>query len=202
MREVRRYEHSGFSVAEYRLGLAERCLYVLDQVIESAAHATVQRFFQTLEYSFSDIDGDESAHVRHLRRDFSDGEVSGNPLLSGIAGVAQGFLRQQQDVVTVVDEMYANFNLFGDFQFAHADGPVWTALLFTNDTWEAHWAGEFLAYDEQAAGIAMSIEPRPGRLLVFDGQIVHRGGAPSKHCLIPRVTLACKLVVKESGHAA
>ncbi len=196
MKLCRTFHDGDLAVAEYELGPEPRTLFVLDGAVSTEAMPIVHRYFQNLDYAFCDIDGDETAHVRHLRCDFTAEELEANPLLSSILSMAQRFLLAHKGESTRVDDAYANFTLFGDAQFAHRDGPVWTALYFTNEEWKPDWAGEFLAYTEGIVGMSLAIAPRPGRLLIFDGNILHRGGAPSKYCLVPRITLAYKLAVE------
>jgi hypothetical protein len=37
-----------------------------------------------------------------------------------------------------------------------------------------------------------TVAPRPGRLVIFDGALVHRVGVPSRECYVPRITVAFK----------
>ena len=88
--------------------------------------------------------------------------------------------------------IYANLNMFGDYQFAHRDGDGFTALLFANPKWDEDWGGEIIFYSHDTSPVDHAIRPRPGRMVLFDGHIRHRGGVPSKFCHEPRITLAIK----------
>ena len=109
-----------------------------------------------------------------------------------MSGVARNFLQEQNIVCGEVYRIYANYNLHGDFQFAHEDGDGWTALVFVNSRWDEDWGGELILYPDGEAAYAYSILPSPGRMVIFDGMIRHRGGVPSKLCLEARISLAIK----------
>ena len=51
--------------------------------------------------------------------------------------------------------------------------------------------GETVFYD-RAGEPFHAVAPKPGRLLLFDGGIVHRGGVPSRKCFEPRLSVAFK----------
>jgi hypothetical protein len=91
---------------------------------------------------------------------------------------------------------YCNHAAYGDMLFTHTDsqpGAVeFTALWFIAPEWDVEWGGETLLFNkERDAEVAVS--PRPGRLLIFDGSILHAGRPPSRVCYAPRYTLAYKL---------
>jgi len=91
---------------------------------------------------------------------------------------------------------YCNHSSFGDMLFTHTDSQPgtreFTALWYIAPEWDVEWGGETLLFNkERDAEVAVS--PRPGRLLIFDGSILHAGRPPSRTCFAPRYTLAYKL---------
>lgn len=91
---------------------------------------------------------------------------------------------------------YCNHASFGDMLFTHTDcDPAtrdFTALWYIAPEWDVEWGGETLLFNkDRDAEVAVS--PRPGRLLMFDGTILHAGRPPSRVCYAPRYTLAYKL---------
>lgn len=90
---------------------------------------------------------------------------------------------------------YTNCNSFGDMLFSHVDcapgvGDL-TALWYLCDRWDVEWGGETIFFDAHQE-IAFSVLPRPGRLVVFDGAILHCGRPPSRICYGARYTFAIK----------
>lgn len=71
---------------------------------------------------------------------------------------------------------------FGDSCRRHQD--VWcsdcvTFLYYANPRWSGEWGGETTFYD--AEGLAVTcVSPRPGRLVLFNAALFHRGGVPNR----------------------
>jgi len=194
-RPMRRQALAGDGGVQYealRLGATGRRLFVLDHVLDAAAARRIHRYFKGLPVTLSDSDRPDTAHVKHLKHEFSRDEWDGNPALFLLGGLARAFLGQRRILCGEIYRIYANFNLHGDFQFAHEDGPGWTALAFINSRWDEDWGGELIFYPDGSTSHACCVTPHPGRMVVFDGMIRHRGGAPSKHCLEARISLAIK----------
>lgn len=178
---------------EYQAYRADRRrFFVLDHVLDDAAARSIHRRFAVLPVTLTDADRPDTAHVRHLKHDFAAEEWDADPALSLLAQVARHFLRARRIGIGPLYRIYANFNLHGDFQFAHEDGEGWTALTFINARWHEDWGGELLMYAGADGPCDYAIAPRPGRMVLFDGMIPHRGGVPSKLCMAARISLAMK----------
>jgi SM-20-related protein len=182
----------GIHCEALRLGPTGRRLFVLDHVLDAPAARKIHRYFKGLPVTLSDSDRPDTAHVKHLKHDFSEDEWQGNPALALLSGLARTFLDQHRLSCGEIYRIYANFNLHGDFQFAHEDGAGWTALAFINSRWGEDWGGELIFYPDGNSAYAYCVAPRPGRMVVFDGMLRHRGGAPSKLYLEARISLAIK----------
>jgi len=91
---------------------------------------------------------------------------------------------------------YVNVAHYGDMLFSHVDcvegaGEL-TALWYVCDQWDHEWGGETVFFDRQR-DVRAAVSPRPGRLVLFDGDILHAGRPPNRNCHAPRFTLAVKL---------
>lgn len=91
---------------------------------------------------------------------------------------------------------YVNVAHYGDMLFSHTDclpgaGEL-TALWYICDRWDHEWGGETLFYDD-ANDVRAAVTPRPGRLAIFNGELLHVGRPPNRNCYLPRFTLALKL---------
>lgn len=91
---------------------------------------------------------------------------------------------------------YTNYASFGDMLYTHTDcapgaGEL-TALWFIADQWDVEWGGETLFFD-QHEDAQFVVSPKPGRLVVFDSEILHAGRPPSRICFAPRYTYAMKM---------
>jgi len=91
---------------------------------------------------------------------------------------------------------YVNCSVYGDSYYLHRDCAFQekhvTALYYANVEWQPDWGGETIYYnDEEDAELA--ITPRPGRLVIARGAVLHRGNVPARNCYEERYTLAYKL---------
>lgn len=76
-------------------------------------------------------------------------------------------------------------------RYAKPSDQELVALLYINREWNDDWAGETVFYD--AARECISIRPRPGRLLLFDGSITRVSRPPSGDCPTLCMTLSLHL---------
>jgi SM-20-related protein len=91
---------------------------------------------------------------------------------------------------------YVNVAHYGDMLFTHTDclpgaGEI-TALWYVCDRWDHEWGGETVFYDANH-DVRAAVSPKPGRLALFDGALLHAGRPPNRICYQPRYTLALKL---------
>lgn len=178
-------------IVELPVGSPPRRLLIVDNFLAADAVPAVFGRLRRLSYALVDTDREDTQEFKHFKHDFVTG-AGGDPVIALLAEAARELLRREGVRCGPVDRIYANLNLFGDFQFAHEDGDGWTALLFANAEWREDWGGEFFAYPGEGSAFHYAIVPRPGRMVVFDGLIRHRGGVPSKFCHEPRISLAIK----------
>lgn len=172
---------------------AGRKIFVLDEVLTPDAALEVHDHLRRIPVSLTDSDRPDTDEFKHFKHDFAlPGEAGAEPFAGALVEVARGFLASRDIAHGKLRRVYLNLNLFGDFQFAHTDGDGWTALLFANARWEEDWGGEIIFYPEGQDAYCYAIYPRPGRMLVFDSTLYHRGGVPSKFFHGPRMTVAIK----------
>jgi hypothetical protein len=145
--------------------------------------------------------------LNYKRKEKSRPNVPGMASLSEIAPAQMGNNRFLHQLRKIAEEMfpgeqltdqraYVNSSLFGDSYYIHRDCPAQlhqvTALYYANLTWEPDWGGETIYYnDDYDAELVVS--PRPGRVLLSRGAILHRGNVPTRDCYEERLTLAYKL---------
>ena len=73
---------------------------------------------------------------------------------------------------------------FGDSTIMHQDidcEDCLTFIYYGNLYWNPRWGGETLFYDDTFDAM-VSVSPKPGRLVLFNGSIWHRSGIPLKSC--------------------
>ena len=91
---------------------------------------------------------------------------------------------------------YVNSAVHGDSYYIHRDSPAGskdvTVLYYANLIWQPDWGGETLFYKDDNDAV-LAVSPRPGRLVVSRGAILHRGTVPTQDCHEARLTIAYKL---------
>jgi hypothetical protein len=193
---------SQLSSKQFKAGLERRDVFVLDDVVPPEDIAGLYRFFLNLPYQFGDSDRFDTKDYRHFGYVFDDAVLMEHPIVGFLARVAIAHLTSVGARVGRVKRAYVNLNLYGDVQFAHEDGDEWTAVAFVNERWHDDWGGELLIYEDLDKRMAYAISPVPGRMVVFDGLLSHRGGVPSKLTVDPRITLAIKMERPAASQAA
>ena len=108
----------------------------------------------------SDLDH-EHPIIEHLLEEGSD---SYNAIRKYIPAELYGF-----------DRAYVNLGIHGDVNRMHVDGkyyPCKTLLYYANQHWEYNWGGHTIFYDKDG-NIKTTVEVKPGRIVIFDGNIPH-----------------------------
>ncbi len=99
---------------------------------------------------------------------------------------------KEQTSFKSVERSHINCHFFGDTRNPHIDKGQINGLLFLTPEWCPEWGGEIIFYEDRKA--ALVLEPLPGRLIIFDGKTLHKGGVPSKSSSMPRYTLTTKFL--------
>ncbi|MWL90507.1 2OG-Fe(II) oxygenase [Cupriavidus sp. SW-Y-13] len=66
-----------------------------------------------------------------------------------------------------------------------------TALVYCNKEWKVAWAGETLVFDDDME-ITSAVMPKPGRVMIIDGDPAHVGRSVSRICPTDRRVLVFK----------
>lgn len=91
--------------------------------------------------------------------------------------------------------VYTNAVTYSDVAFVHRDSGDHehvTILMYPNLDWAPELGGETVFYTEDGH-IAASVSPKPGRLAIFHGSIMHKGSPPGRLFYGQRYTMAFKL---------
>jgi len=100
-----------------------------------------------------------------------------------------------RDALTV--NAYINGYTYGTDGYPHREvthpraAEQCSILVYCCPRWEPAWGGETVFFDEDG-DISAAILPRPGRVLVFRGNVLHVARAPSRFCPIERRVLVFK----------
>jgi SM-20-related protein len=163
-------------------------LIVLDGLFSETYVATIYDYLRSRPYKLNDIDSAETDYARHWKHEFP--LESGPPPRATIVGMIHSFFGPTQ----VLKRSHSNLTLYGDVQFPHRDSKDGiTAVYFANATWKPEWMGETTFHDDAGEPL-YAVAPRPGRVVLFQGSIMHRAGVATRECFEPRITLAFKFL--------
>jgi SM-20-related protein len=144
-------------------------------------------------FTRSEIARPETAEYKHWATEVKLDALLRQPIFEITRRAVQGF--EGPGVTYRPYRAYTNVASYGDMLFTHTDclpdQHDLTALWYLCERWDVEWGGETLFYDA-ADDVACAVNPKPGRLVVFDGAIKHVGRPPNRICYAPRYTFAIK----------
>jgi Rps23 Pro-64 3,4-dihydroxylase Tpa1-like proline 4-hydroxylase len=182
--------------AEPKVGgilVSGRQLFVCDNFIDPALVTEIAEFVKTLHYE----------RKERARADLPPSAASAEITDAHLATIALfPHLRQIAGQVfpgeRLVDQRaYVNSSVYGDLYHMHRDCSPdrnhVTILYYASPGWQPDWGGETIFFnDESDAEVVVS--PKPGRIVVARGAILHRGNVPTRACYEARLTIAYKLL--------
>lgn len=188
-------------------------IYIVDQVFEQSFVDSLHAVLKQMAFVANEYDSDANRDVLHLKCELPAkvllaGEVQdpgllallpkqkGATHLSAVARITEQALQKLYPGYTGIEigRIHVNSIPHGDILYVHEDGwpgASLTGLYFSNSTWQPEWNGELILCDPMGESL-YAIEPRPGRFVLFPGEIPHRGGAPSRACYAHRLTIGHK----------
>lgn len=172
--------------------IAGRELYVCDDMVEPLMVQQIGTLVKTLHYvrkekSRPGVPGLAAVSDIPIQR------IAGDPFLRALRQVVERLFANEQ---FTDQRAYVNCSTYGDTYYIHRDCAPHeqhvTALYYANIEWQGDWGGETIYYNEDGDA-EIAITPRPGRLVIARGAVLHRGNVPSRNCYEERYTLAYKL---------
>ena len=169
--------------------IGNKDLFVFDGIVSQAEMEECYLALSRIEYLLNDVDSKETQYSKHWKAEFDVQEV---PRILFWGRILQVALQVFPEEALVLNRVHSNLHLYGDLQFPHVDSKDGVTLLYyANPVWNENWMGETIFYSDDREPYLV-VAPRPGRVIVFRGNILHRAGVPSRECFEPRVSLAFK----------
>lgn len=98
--------------------------------------------------------------------------------------------------------IYANAHTYGNEGYLHKDhdkaNQSLTVIYYAHSFWAINWTGETIFYDDSYNSIK-SVYPKPGRVVIFPGDIPHVARSPSREATELRISIVFKLMDKRHG---
>jgi SM-20-related protein len=144
-------------------------------------------------FTRTEIARPDTAEHRHWATEIPIASLPSMPFLAPSMAAVQDFAPDKRYRPY---RSYVNVAHYGDMLFTHTDclpdaGEL-TALWYVCDRWDHEWGGETVFFDAHQ-DVRAAVSPKPGRLAIFDGALLHAGRPPNRICYVPRYTLALKL---------
>jgi hypothetical protein len=158
--------------------------FVLDDVFAPREVRKIAKFFEPQAFELGVATDKKTGHIRHWGHRFP----LDTPFVGAFAPLVAAFFPQARlDAYQALCHAYR----YGDHATPHRDRPELsvTALYFVNERWDPSFMGEFVLYDRDGEAHSV-IAPRPGRIVLFRGEIIHRAGIPSRLAFERRLSLA------------
>ncbi|MGH8036061.1 MAG: 2OG-Fe(II) oxygenase, partial [Lysobacterales bacterium] len=188
-------------------------IYIIDHLFESSFVEGLAAVLSRLPFIASDYDTDETRHILHLKCELPAKtlmevnlrdeallallpKAMGASHLSAVARITAAALAKFYPAYAGIEigRIHVNCLPYGDLLNNHQDGlpgASLTGLYFGNAKWQADWQGELIMCDPGGESL-YAIEPKPGRMVLFPGEIPHRAGAPSRACYAHRLSIGHK----------
>ena len=172
--------------------ISGRELFVCDDLIEPAMIQQVGTLVRTLHYVRKEKSRPGVPGLAAVC-DIPAERIAIDPFLRGLRQTVERLFPTEQ---FSDQRAYVNCSMYGDSYYVHRDCDAHkrhvTALYYANLEWQPDWGGETIYYnDDEDAELVIS--PRPGRLVIARGALLHRGNVPTRSCHEERYTLAYKL---------
>ncbi len=168
---------------------------VFDDVISPRQHFELSKSISELSYNRTQSDTQKTRdsylyYVAHLNLKLMRKHSLG---IAAMNLAASAFPEQKSKLMMT----YVNRISYGDVSFAHRDCRPdlrdLTAIYFGNSEWLKDWGGETIFFDKKFNAL-FAVTPRPRRMVLFNGNILHRVGIPSRICFQSRFTVALKFI--------
>ena len=170
-----------------------RRLSVYDGLLEQTDLSRLCDILARAGFTRSEIARPDTTEYKHWATEIA---VDALPAMPFLPPTLAALIQHDPDIRYRPYRAYVNVAHYGDMLFTHTDcapgaGEA-TALWYICERWDHEWGGETVFFDSSRDARA-AVSPRPGRLAVFDGELLHVGRPPNRNCYLPRYTLAIKL---------
>jgi hypothetical protein len=181
---------------------------IIDDFIEADAIKLLQEHFQkNIRWTYGWQSDPGQIPFSHWNHDFikskpnnqinAEGLLFDNELVGPIGDL---WINLKKSILTehALVRCYANAHTHGVEGYIHYDSRLpgnYTTICYLNPQWRPDWGGETIFVNELGE-IAHAVLPKPGRLVVFDGRILHAARGLSRICPAMRATLMFKTVEK------
>lgn len=147
-----------------------RSIYVIDNASLKAEHEAMYTYIRN---SYFKIGFQDTESIERLTNQYLHSEYSYNNYVdSGFKNI----LEKTELFDKIKDKDFRlNINLStpSDSYFPHTHKNSWSIIYYANLDWRPEWGGETMFYNEDLSEIIYASVYKPGKLILFDGEIPH-----------------------------
>lgn len=131
----------------------------------------INSFVQNSYFKIGNQDGDmlDTATHRYIYSEYSEHDLKLSGFIDAIQGTEVGDLYNRSKWVRTV----TNLSTPSDSNFLHTHFGCKVILYYVNNLWETNWGGETVFYNAAKTEVIKAVNVVPGRIVVFDGNILH-----------------------------
>jgi len=169
-----------------------RLLFVIDGAVPQEVHENLFDCLQTDAFRRTEFARPDTREYRHHVVEYNPEKLVRTQLFHVVERLLRLLFPDSEGLE--VYRIYTNAVMFGDAAFVHRDSSDLdhvTVLVYPNPEWAPELGGETVFYSESGE-IVEAVEPRPGRICLFHGNILHKGSPPSRLLWGCRYTTAFK----------
>jgi len=172
--------------------IGERKLRVVDGLLNAEHIKQLANALNASSYRRMEIATPKSSHIKHHSLEMTTEQLKHLQLFDVSVAALSDFNSTHKFKIF---RQYCNICFYGDLLLPHRDANPEqsdiTAMWYLNPHWDREWGGETLFFDESSQ-TSIGVELVPGRLVLFDGALLHVGKSPNRQCYEGRLSLAIK----------
>lgn len=158
-------------VKHKQIDIEGRSLHVFDGALDFSEREHIYSFVKNSAYRVGNEDADavETSQHKYMCSYYSGGDVD-----------AVGILRFIQDtpVQSLIEGLsliraHVNLSTPTDCHWAHDHRGQLGLLYYVNKHWKHDWAGETMFFNDDLSEVCFASIYKPGRIILFDGEIPH-----------------------------
>ena len=159
------------NITHKELDVAGRKIHVFDGAVDFSEREHLYTFMRHSHYLIGNEDADaiETSQHKYLCSHYSMDDVKASGLFDAVKGT---------DVLPLVEGLlltraHVNLSTPTDNHWCHDHRGQNVLLYYGNKHWKHEWAGETLFFNDDLSEVVYASVYKPGRIIVFDGEIPH-----------------------------
>jgi len=159
------------NIKEQHFKINNKDIYVFDGAINFNAREYAYGIIKDSLYKIGNEDADaiETSHHKYMYSLYNEKDVEITGILKEIQDT------RIQDLISgkIITRAHVNLSTPTDCHWAHTHKDEIVLLYYVNKHWKHDWAGETMFFNDDLSEVAYASIYKPGRIIVFDGEIPH-----------------------------